>query len=73
MTTKHGLVLPNGRNATGMSANDIEVAKLGTQKRLALFKKNNIEFEKMLDTWKQSGHNHELGKALVLKIRGEGD
>jgi len=67
---KHGLILPNGRNATGMNADDIHFAKTGEHKLNAMFAKNNAGFEKMLDIWKQSGHNHTVGQEIVLKIRG---
>jgi len=66
---KHGLEL------TTISTSDIKAfkndpRKFGIEKQLALFKKNNVDFEKMLDIWKQSGHNHTVGQEIVLKIRG---
>lgn len=45
--------------------------KHAIERRIAMFKKNNISFEKMLDKWKKSGHTLEAGDKLILNIRGE--
>lgn len=67
---KPGLILPT------LSTKDIksfrnDPRKFAIEKRIAMLKKNNLSFEKILDNWKKSGHSIESNKALIDCIRGK--
>jgi len=68
---KHGLTLPTTISASDIEKHKRDPRKFGIEQRIAMFKENNVEFEKMLDTWHKSGHTVELGEELILNIRGE--
>ena len=70
---KNSLVLPNGRNAIGMSKEDIYFTLHGRhtrdyELRMQLNKERQTKLQITLDNWKLSGYTHKNKKPIRLKL-----
>ncbi len=69
---KQGLTLPTSQtNITPAKVHITTNEIAGMNKRVAMQKARQIEFEKLLDKWKQSGHTVMSSDELIACIRGD--